>query len=89
MYLNRADQIGFQSDGDQGDDWVRADADPEGVTFDRGGICRLNRKDCTQLAEWLLKVAAKLDPPAPAPIVKRRRRRSKNEALQAVADCEA
>jgi hypothetical protein len=72
LYLERVDQIGFENEAGNEDDWLRADADPSGVTFDRGGLCRLNRADCLALAAWLERTAHKLPVPAEPRKIKRR-----------------
>lgn len=74
-YLVRDDQIGFESPGDSGDNWVRVDADPDGVTFDRAGLCKLDRLDVQQLIEWLTQASDRLPVPTAVKAPKRGRRR--------------
>ena len=37
------DQIGFDVDETNDDEWVRADLHEDGVSFDRAGLCKLGR----------------------------------------------
>jgi len=73
MYLERVDQIAFGNFANSEDHWLRVDADTSGVTFDRAGLCRLDRADCFALSAWLERTADKLPPPAAPPPVKKRR----------------
>lgn len=75
LYLDCRDQIGFDVSEGNDDDWLRADVDPEGVSFDRGGLCKLGRRECEQLADWLLRASRQIvETPPPAAKVKKQGR---------------
>jgi hypothetical protein len=66
-YIASKQTIAFEDTPRTSLDWIRLDCDESGVTVDRGGLCRLSRADCLQLAAWLLSAADRLPSAAPAP----------------------